>query len=169
MNFALFTTLENILGTNLTHIATILAMVVATVLPLIIVAYGGMISEHSGIVNLSLEGNMIFGAMAGFLVCRALTPLDADGRMIDPTVCSINPILAAIIAALVAGLVGLLSSLLLAFAAINLKANQTLIGTAINVLAAAAAIAVVHIMTGSNGELGIDTKITAPEWLNITG
>ena len=169
MNFALFTTLENILGTNLTHIATILAMVVASVLPLIIVAYGGMISEHSGIINLSLEGNMIFGAMAGFLVCRALTPLDADGRMIDPTVCSINPILAAIIAALVAGLVGLLSSLLLAFAAINLKANQTLIGTAINVLAAAAAIAVVHIMTGSNGELGIDTKITAPEWLNITG
>ena len=168
MNLALFTTFENVLGTNLTHIATILAMIIATVLPLIIVAYGGMISEHSGIINLSLEGNMIFGAMAGFLVLRAFTPLE-DGRMIDPTVCTINPILAAIIAALVAGVVGLVSSLLLAFAAINLKANQTLIGTAINVFASAAAIAIVHIMTGTNGELGIDTKITAPDWVNITG
>lgn len=168
MNLALFTTFENVLGTNLTHIATILAMIIATVLPLIIVAYGGMISEHSGIINLSLEGNMIFGAMAGFLVLRAFTPLE-DGRMIDPTVCNINPILAAIIAALVAGVVGLVSSLLLAFAAINLKANQTLIGTAINVFASAAAIAIVHIMTGTNGELGIDTKITAPDWVNITG
>ena len=168
MNLALFTTFENVLGTNLTHIATILAMIIATVLPLIIVAYGGMISEHSGIINLSLEGNMIFGAMAGFLVLRAFTPLE-DGRMIDPTVCTINQILAAIIAALVAGVVGLVSSLLLAFAAINLKANQTLIGTAINVFASAAAIAIVHIMTGTNGELGIDTKITAPDWVNITG
>lgn len=168
MNLALFTTFENVLGTNLTHIATILAMIIATVLPLIIVAYGGMISEHSGIINLSLEGNMIFGAMAGFLVLRAFTPLE-DGRMIDSTVCNINPILAAIIAALVAGVVGLVSSLLLAFAAINLKANQTLIGTAINVFASAAAIAIVHIMTGTNGELGIDTKITAPDWVNITG
>ena len=152
---------------NVGHVATILALIIATVLPLIIVAYGGMVSEHSGIINLALEGIMIFGAMAGFLVLRSFSPINEFGKA-DTTQCLINPILAAIIAALVAGLVGVIASLLLAFASINLKANQTLVGTAINVLAAAFAIAIVHKLTGTNGELGIDTKINAPEWLRIT-
>lgn len=154
--------------TNLTHVATILAIIISTALPLIIVAYGGMIAEHSGVINLALEGIMIFGAMAGFLTLRAFCPLDDNGKMILDE-CTTNPIFAAIIAALVAGLVGLVASLLLAFAAINLKANQTLIGTAINVLAAAFAIALIHSMTGTKpGEIGIDTKIQAPDWLRIT-
>lgn len=153
--------------TNIGHVATIISLIIATVLPLIIVAYAGMVSEHSGVINLSLEGLMIFGAMAGFLVLRSFCPISDTGRVtLDE--CLINPILAAFIAGLVAGLVGLVGSLLLAFASINLKANQTLIGTAINVLAAALAIAVIHKLTGVNGELGIDTKINAPDWLRIT-
>lgn len=153
--------------TNVGHVATILALIVATVLPLIIVAYGGMVSEHSGIINLALEGIMIFGAMAGFLVLRAFSPVSDTGK-VSLTSCTINPILAAFIAILVSGLVGVIASLLLAFASINLKANQTLIGTAINVLALAFGIALVHKLTGTNGELGIDTKIYAPDWLRIT-
>ena len=150
---------------NVTQVAMIISYIIATVLPLIIVAYGGMVSEHSGIINLALEGIMVFGAMAGFLVLRSFSSVDGK---VNLEICNINPILAVFIASLVAGLVGVVASLLLAFASINLKANQTLIGTAINVLALAFAIAIVHKLTGTNGELGIDTRIDAPDWLRIT-
>ena len=37
---------------------------------LILVALGGCIAEHSGVINLGLEGIMVMGAMGGALMMR---------------------------------------------------------------------------------------------------
>ena len=39
---------------------------------LILVALGGCVSEHSGVINLGLEGIMVIGALGGALVMKYL-------------------------------------------------------------------------------------------------
>ena len=96
---------------------------------LMLVALGGMFSEHSGIINIALEGIMVIGGVAGVLT---LTMLPAD----------MSPFLVVLISVLVAALAGMVYSLLLAFASINLKADQTIGGTALNLLATAVAVVI---------------------------
>ena len=93
---------------------------------LLLVALGGCFAEHSGVINIGLEGIMVFGALGGALMMKYLP----DGSPAFVMICM--TILAAI-------LCGVLYSLLLAVSAINFKADQTLIGTAMNLLAVAAA------------------------------
>ena len=81
-----------------------------------LVALGGMFSEHSGIINIALEGIMVIGGVAGVLT---LTLLPAD----------MSPFLVVLLTILAAALAGMVYSLLLAFASINLKADQTIGGT----------------------------------------
>ena len=69
---------------------------------LMLVALGGMFSEHSGIINIALEGIMVIGGVAGVLT---LTMLPAD----------MSPFLVVLISVLVAALAGIVYSLLLAF------------------------------------------------------
>lgn len=97
---------------------------------LILVALGGCFAEHSGVINLGLEGIMIMGALGGALTMRYL-PSDASAIVI---------ILSVI---LVAAAVGMLYSCLLAVACINFKADQTLVGTALNLLGTAGATVIV--------------------------
>ena len=99
---------------------------------LMLVALGGCISEHSGIINLGLEGIMVVGALGGALVMRTLG-----------TTSAVVMVLAAMIAA---GLAGMLYSCLLGVAAIHFKADQTLVGTAMNLLATAGATVLVKAM-----------------------
>ncbi len=94
---------------------------------LMLVALGGMFSEHSGIINIALEGIMVIGGVAGVLT---LTLLPAD----------MSPFLVVLLTILAAALAGMVYSLLLAFASINLKADQTIGGTALNLLATAIAV-----------------------------
>ena len=92
---------------------------------LTLVALGGCISEHSGVINLGLEGIMVMGALGGALMMRYLGTSSA-------LVMVLLVVLAAII-------FGMLYSCLLGVASINFKADQTLVGTAMNLLATAAA------------------------------
>ena len=121
---------------------------------LMLVALGGMFSEHSGVINIALEGMMIIGAL---FACFTLQGLDQSG--FGPA----HPQLSMFIAILVAGATGMIFSLLLGFAAINLKADQTIGGTALNQFAPAFAV----VMTWAVQGQGL-TTISIPSWVRIT-
>ena len=104
---------------------------------LILVALGGCFSEHSGVINLGLEGIMIMGALGGALTMRYLA--DSSSALL---------IILAVI--LVSALVGMLYSCLLAVACINFKADQTLVGTALNLLGTAGATVIVKAINTAN-------------------
>ena len=97
---------------------------------LMLVALGGCFSEHSGIINIGLEGIMVMGALGGALMMRYLPDGTAAPVMI-------------VMVCLAAVLCGALYSLLLAVAAINFNADQTIIGTAMNMLGTALATVIV--------------------------
>ncbi|MCL2663714.1 MAG: ABC transporter permease [Oscillospiraceae bacterium] len=98
-------------------------------IPLLIVALGGMFSERSGVVNIALEGKMVMGAFTGVLF---LNIFQNPERVTDHGI--------LLLALLVAMITGIVIALLHAFAAINLKANQIISGIAINMFAPAFAI-----------------------------
>jgi ABC-type uncharacterized transport system permease subunit len=135
---------------------TFLGLVVAFAIPMILVAYGGMYSEHSGIVNIALEGIMVIGAMTSSIICRQL-----DGAVTSKAMASWVAMLIAILAA---GLAGAVFSLLLSFASNRLKADQTIAGTALNIMAPA-----IFLIgsTAING--GVETDwITLPDWTTFS-
>ena len=103
---------------------------------LMLIALGGMFSEHSGIINIALEGIMVIGGLAGVLAVAIL-----------PT--GMNPVLVVLLSILIAAAAGAVYSLLLAFASINLKADQTIGGTALNMLATAIAMVIAKNFNGS--------------------
>lgn len=100
-------------------------------IPLMIVALAGMFSERSGVINLALEGEMIFGAFIGAVICRTIVE---SGHLVSTTGQLQGLFIICMIAAAAGGAV---FSLLLSFSAINLKADQTIGGTALNMLAPA--------------------------------
>ena len=134
--------------------ANIISMTILFAVPLLLVAMGGMFSEHSGVINIALEGMMIIGAL---FACFTLQGLDQSG--FGPA----HPQLSMFIAILVAGVTGMVFSLLLGFAAINLKADQTIGGTALNQFAPAFAV----VMTWAIQGQGL-TTIFIPNWVRIT-
>lgn len=134
--------------------ANIISMTILFAVPLLLVAMGGMFSEHSGVINIALEGMMIIGAL---FACFTLQGLDQSG--FGPA----HPQLSMFIAILVAGVTGMIFSLLLGFAAINLKADQTIGGTALNQFAPAFAV----VMTWAIQGQGL-TTIFIPNWVRIT-
>ena len=98
---------------------------------LVLVALGGCFSEHSGVINIGLEGIMVIGALGGALMMKYLS-----AGIAAPII-----ILLVILASVLAGMV---FSLLLGIAAIQFKADQTLVGTALNLLGPAAAVVLVR-------------------------
>ena len=103
---------------------------------LMLVALGGMFSERSGVINIALEGIMAIGGLAGVFV------LALCGDSLPSGVLVAVSILASAVA-------GILYSLLLGFSAITLKADQTIGGTALNMLATA--VAIVAVKAFNNG------------------
>ena len=117
--------------------------------PLMIVALAGVFAERSGIINLALEGIMIFGAFIGVLFVRQMQGVDTfiaakaagDWGTLQCLV---------LLAMLVSAAMGALFSLLLSFASINLRADQTIGGTALNLLAPALVLFFIRIIANQN-------------------
>ena len=103
-----------------------------------LVALGGCFAEHSGVINLGLEGIMVIGALGGALMMRYLPA-------------GTSPILIVLLVIFASIFAGTVYSCLLGIACINLKADQTIVGTAMNMLGTAMATVIVKgINTASN-------------------
>ena len=117
--------------------------------PLMIVALAGVFAERSGIINLALEGIMIFGAFIGVLFVRSMQDFEVFTNAVRAgdwlTLQGLE-----ILTMLVAAAMGAIFSLLLSFASINLKANQTIGGTALNLMAPALVLFLVRILANQN-------------------
>ena len=109
--------------------------------PLMIVALAGVCAERSGVINLALEGIMIFGAFMGVVFVRIF---QGAGMTQD------QGQLIMILAMILSGICGILFSMLLAFSAINLRADQTIGGTALNMLAPAIVMFFVYMIVAQN-------------------
>ena len=103
---------------------------------LLLVALGGCFAERSGVINIGLEGIMVIGALGGALMLKFL-PM------------SVGPLGMVLATVVVSALFGMIFSLFLAVAAINFKADQTITGTAMNMLATAGATVAVKAMNTS--------------------
>ncbi len=109
--------------------------------PLMIVALAGVCAERSGVINLALEGIMIFGAFMGVIFVRVFQQAgwsQDQGQII------------VIISLFLTGICGIAFSMLLAFSAINLRADQTIGGTALNMLAPAIVMFFIYMIVQQN-------------------
>ena len=104
--------------------------------PLLIVALAGMYAERSGIINIALDGIMVFGAFVGAFGATLLrkTPFFVDHSQVT-----------FLLSMLIASAAGALFSLLLSFSAIKLKADQTIGGTALNMIAPALSLFIIKL------------------------
>jgi len=117
--------------------------------PLMIVALAGIFSERSGTINLALEGIMIFGAFIGVLFINlsqsagmfAAAKAAGDWGALQGFM---------LLAMLVSAAAGAIFSLLLSFACINLRADQTIGGTALNLMAPALVLFLIRIIANQN-------------------
>ena len=131
----------------------VLSSTILFAVPLLLVALAGMFSERSGIINIALEGIMIIGALFS---CLFLSSVNASGWG------AAHPQTAMLMAVGISAAAGAIFSLLLAFASINLKADQTIGGTALNTLAPAFAVFLSWAIQGQG-----QTTILIPNWIRI--
>lgn len=90
--------------------------------PILIIATGGMICERSGVTNVGLDGLMSIGACTAAIVHQLLEAAGV-GRI------------SLTVALLAAAVASMLISILHAIASVDLKSDQTISGTGINLLA----------------------------------
>lgn len=88
-------------------------------MPLMVIALGGLFSERSGVINIALEGIMVFGQFFGVMTIFLLNGI-IDGQLLF------------FLAMIVATIAGMIIAAVHAYASINMKADQTISGTAIN-------------------------------------
>ena len=113
---------------------------------LVLVALGGCFSEHSGVINIGLEGIMVMGALGGALAMKFL----------PETVPAVVMIIVTVVMAIVFGMI---YSTLLGLACINFKADQTIVGTAMNMLGTAAATVIVKAMNTAESPDNVSSTV----------
>lgn len=116
-------------------------------IPLLITSLGGLFSEKSGVINIGLEGMMVFGAFGAAIVMSMLA--------------TSLPWYLVILIGLVVGMIfSLILGLLHAFLSVKLKVNQIISGTAINMIAPAISFFVIKQMYGAYETPRLNFKIT---------
>ncbi len=110
-------------------------------------AFGGMFSECSGIINIALDGAMLLGAFSGILFCQQLSGALADSPLLNNWF-FVNFIY--LLGLLVCILVAIAFSFTLSFVSIKLKADQTIVGTALNSVVAAAVLIINTVHRGAD-------------------
>ena len=146
---------------------SILVDVLAIATPLLLAATGILIVEKSGVLNLGVEGMMIVGALAGYLVGGQLDICNGD---LIAGACYVGgklPFGGFVIATLAAGLVAALFSLLFAFLVLVLRANQVATGLGLTIFGLS--------LTNAIGTQGVDLNgiplagLAPVEWRNADG
>lgn len=97
--------------------------------PLLFAALGGMFSERSGVVNIALEGIILFGAMAAAITAQLI---EAPYLRENPSAVVAHAPWLGVLAAMV---VGAAIASVHAVVSIRYKADQIISGTAINLMA----------------------------------
>ena len=126
-----------------------LATFIRSTVPLLLTALGGLFSERSGVVNIALEGLIIFGALTAAIVTQQLDgPLGAAAPWIGW--------LAGII---VAGGIAWIHAVL----SIKYRADQVISGTAINLLASGVPAVLLTALYGTSSD-SPPVKHALPLW-----
>jgi simple sugar transport system permease protein len=112
--------------------------------PLIFASTGGFFSERAGVINIGLEGMMLFGAFSGAII----------------SMYTHNPWLGVLGAAVVGGMIGCLH----AVASISLRANQIISGVAINMLGAGGTVFLCQVFVGGERSFSLGTADRLPVW-----
>ncbi len=110
---------------SLNTILSILNLTLVYATPILIASLGGLLSERSGVVNIALEGLMMIGGFVGATATVLLEPYFTGWAVV----------LVPWVGMLMGLLFGALFSLIHAYVSVNLKADQVISGTAINLLA----------------------------------
>lgn len=107
---------------------TIAPIILRAATPIALAALVGVMCERSGVVNIGIEGTMLACAFIGWVVAMVMVPFLSNAKL-DVFGISL-PLLVGLAAALVGGM---LISLVLAWLAISVRADQIIVGTIINI------------------------------------
>ena len=114
----------------MTTVSSFIASTLRLATPTLIAALGIVFSERAGIVNIGTEGMMLMGALAGVM-----------GSYYTGS---------ALLGALIAMLTGCLFAMIFAFFTVSIKADQTVIGTGLNILASGLTITINRAVFGAS-------------------
>ena len=117
---------------------TFAGIFIRSTVPLLLTAMGGLYSERSGVVNIALEGLIIFGALAGAIITKTF----------DTSLGAAAPWVGWLGGMLVGGLIAWIHAVL----SIRYRADQIISGTAINLLATGVPPVVLTALYGSSTE-----------------
>ena len=116
---------------GLSIVLAVLAIAVIKATPLAYAALGGVVSENAGVVNIGLEGMMAAGAFTAVVASFYFHSV--------------------VLAVIAAALTGAMLGLLLAYLAVTQRADQIIVGMAINVLALGGAAFMLSVLFGQPG------------------
>lgn len=116
--------------------AALLAAAITLAVPILLPALGELISQRAGVMNVGLEGMMLFGAFFGFVAVER----------------SESPILGLMVGVLAGGCLALVMAVL----TISLRADQIVVGVGINLIGAGVTIFLNRELFLDQGQVSID-------------